>query len=401
MRFAFTEEQLELRQAVRQVLQRECTPDDVRAAYQPSAGGAPAADGHRWGVLRDLGVPGLLAPAAVGGLGLDEVDLVAVAEEAGRVALPEPIGVVAGVMVPVLAGLVGSTGRTRPERDATDARTWLDRLVRGEAIGALGGIDARSDQVEVTTTTEDQRGATTPHGASGTDGPAHPWHTVVVGGGWADVLLLACPGGDGPALHLVPVPDTTTTSIATLDPTRRVLAVRWRPSAATVVAEGPDAARAIEEIVCRSALVGAAELLGLTDTMISTAADYARVRRQFGKPIGSFQAVKHLLANARVRLEFARPVLYRAAWSMGHLPPSQVHDCSMALAMAAEAADGAARAALQVHGAIGYTWECDLHMWMKRTWALTASGQVERVHRARVLAAALQRNNDPERTAAL
>jgi len=92
MRFAFTEEQLELRQAVRQVLQRECTPDHVRAAYQPPAGGAPAADGHRWGVLRDLGVPGLLAPAAVGGLGLDEVDLVAVAEEAGRVALPEPIG---------------------------------------------------------------------------------------------------------------------------------------------------------------------------------------------------------------------------------------------------------------------------------------------------------------------
>ena len=102
------------------------------------------------------------------------------------------------------------------------------------------------------------------------------------------------------------------------------------------------------------------------------AATYAKERHQFGRPIGSFQAVKHLLADARVALEFARPATYRAAWSLATAQPTLSHDASMAKAMASDAADLAARVALQVHGAIGYTWECDLHFFLKRTWALVA-----------------------------
>lgn len=414
MRFAFTEEQLELRQAVHQVLHHECTPDHVRAAYQAVTEGdvaqetsheasqgtaqSPSAnDRQRWSVLADLGVPGLLAPDAVGGLGLDEVDLVAVAEEAGKVALPEPLGTVAGVLVPVLASLAkpDSAGTI----DGGGIAAWLGRLVRGDAIGAVGGFEARPDAVGVTTAPAPDAGSTppggrTPPGTTGAPGSAPSLRSLVVGGGWADVLLLACRGDGGPELHLLPTSDTTSVPVATLDPTRRVLAVRWRRSPETLVADGPVAVHALEEMTCRSALVDAAELLGLTETMLSLAANYAQVRQQFGKPIGSFQAVKHLLANARVRLEFARPALYRAAWSLRRRPTDQVHDTSMALAMAADAADQTARAALQVHGAIGYTWECDLHMWMKRTWALTASGHVARMHGARVLHVALQRPAD-------
>jgi alkylation response protein AidB-like acyl-CoA dehydrogenase len=120
--------------------------------------------------------------------------------------------------------------------------------------------------------------------------------------------------------------------------------------------------------------------------MIKMAADYARERQQFGKPIGSFQAVKHLLADARVKLEFARPATYRAAWSLATSQPTVSHDASMAKAMASDAADRAARVALQVHGAIGYTWECDLHFFMKRTWALSRAWGDASTHRQLVLA---------------
>jgi hypothetical protein len=123
--------------------------------------------------------------------------------------------------------------------------------------------------------------------------------------------------------------------------------------------------------------------------MLSMAAAYAKERHQFGKPIGSFQAVKHHLANARVALEFARPATYRAAWSLATAQPSLSHDASMAKAMASDAADLAARVALQVHGAIGYTWECDLHFFMKRTWALSRAWGDAATHRRLVLSHAL------------
>jgi alkylation response protein AidB-like acyl-CoA dehydrogenase len=99
--------------------------------------------------------------------------------------------------------------------------------------------------------------------------------------------------------------------------------------------------------------------------------------------------VKHHLANARVALEFARPATYRAAWSLANARPSLSHDASMAKAMASDAADLAARIALQVHGAIGYTWECDLHFFMKRTWALSRAWGDAPTHRRLVLADAI------------
>ena len=111
------------------------------------------------------------------------------------------------------------------------------------------------------------------------------------------------------------------------------------------------------------------------------AATYAKERHQFGKPIGSFQAVKHQLADARVALEFARPATYRAAWSLATAQPTLSHDASMAKAMASDAADLSARVALQVHGAIGYTWECDLHFFLKRTWALSRAWGDADTHR--------------------
>ena len=139
----------------------------------------------------------------------------------------------------------------------------------------------------------------------------------------------------------------------------------------------------------RAAVTTGAELLGLADTMIALTADYARDRQQFGKAIGSFQAVKHLLAGAQVLLEFARPVVYGAAWALDSREADATRSASVAKAYASDAAVEAARVSLQVHGAIGYTWECDLHLFLKRAWALSEAWGSSADHRDRILTALL------------
>jgi alkylation response protein AidB-like acyl-CoA dehydrogenase len=201
----------------------------------------------------------------------------------------------------------------------------------------------------------------------------------------ADLLVLR----DGDDIHVVEREDVQLEPRSSVDPTRPLFAVTWEPAAATLVSS--DATEALGAAIDRGALMAAAELLGAAARMIEMGADYAKHREQFGRPIGSFQAVKHLLATALVRVEFARPVVYRAAWSVANDVPDRGRDVSMAKAFASEAALTAARAALQVHGAIGYTEEHDLHLWLKRTRALASAWGTAAWHRARVAAAILPR----------
>jgi alkylation response protein AidB-like acyl-CoA dehydrogenase len=134
----------------------------------------------------------------------------------------------------------------------------------------------------------------------------------------------------------------------------------------------------------RGALGTAAQLLGLGRHLLDVTVEYARHRQQFGAPIGSFQAVKHKLADVRLALEFARPVVYRAAYSVAGGDEARPTHVSMAKAYASDATLLAARHALQVHGAIGYSYEHDLHLWLKRAWALAAAWGDAAWHRARV-----------------
>ncbi|MFD0855784.1 acyl-CoA dehydrogenase family protein, partial [Actinomadura adrarensis] len=146
----------------------------------------------------------------------------------------------------------------------------------------------------------------------------------------------------------------------------------------------------------RAALATAAQLLGLGRRLREEAVSYAGQRKQFGKVIGSFQAVKHQLADVAVGLEFAAPLVYRAAYSVGHEASTASRDVSAAKNAAGEAAHRAARTALQVHGAIGYTDELDLHLWLNRVWALRSAWGDEGLHRARLHEAFFTRNR-PER----
>ena len=325
MHFAFTDEQLALRDAVRDLLAKECPASAVRAAWTNESGRCPAA----WAALSEMGVLGVLAPEAVGGLGLSEVDLVLVLEETGRCALPEPIVETAAVAIPLLAA--------RGDQRAA-------QLVAGASAAAVHALAPLAVWADSAAT------------------------IVVLGSARCDAF-----GSETVALS----------PAESVDGARRLFALDLAASLPWSTVEADDTAE-VDLAFDRAALGTAAQLVGLADRMITMTVEYASERKQFGVPIGSFQAVKHHLANARLALEFARPLVYRAAWSIATDDPERAVAVSLAKAGASDAALLAGRVALQCHGAIGYTTEYDLHLFMKRGWALAATWGDAGWHRARV-----------------
>ena len=332
MDFRHDEDPLLFQETVRDFLAKECTPEAVRAIWESKSGRSPAL----WKKLAEIGLAGLLAPEAQGGMGLDETTLVLLLEEAGRAALPEPVIGTAAVAVPLLRELGGAL-----------AASFLPRIAAGEAIVAVG----------------------------------HPVSPFVEDAHVADLLLL--PRGED-ELHAVRPDGARITEQPANDPARRIATVEFAVSAATRVAEGERARALLAAALDRGALAAAATALGVCDRLIAEAVAYTSQRKQFGKPVGSFQAVKHLLANVKVKLEYARPVVWRAAWSVAQGSLQRSLHVSMAKLVACEAAALAAKNALQAHGAIGYTWEQDLHLWMRRAWSLEQAWGRSPFHLGRV-----------------
>jgi alkylation response protein AidB-like acyl-CoA dehydrogenase len=324
MDFTFTEDQDAFRDAVRDLLADRCRPADVRAAWDSDH----PWDDSRWSALAEMGVLGALVAESDGGLGLGLVDVVRLAEEAGRAALPEPL-VDTAMVAP---GLLTEAGGA--------AASWSGPVAAGEArvVTALSGRE---------------------------------W---TAGGAEADLVLER----DGDAL--VGYTDAAWDVQPSVDGSRR-LARRVGGEAAF---RCEDLAEALDRAFDRGATATAALLVGAARHLIDTTVAYAGERHQFGQPIGGFQAVKHQLADALLAVEFAAPVVHRAAWTLDRGDATSARDASMAKAMAGDAAEQAARVALQVHGAIGYTFEYDLHLWMKRVWALAADWHDADWHRERV-----------------
>jgi alkylation response protein AidB-like acyl-CoA dehydrogenase len=203
----------------------------------------------------------------------------------------------------------------------------------------------------------------------------------VAGAHTADCILLQ---DEGLNLHLVRRSQVTLHGEPSVDGSRRLFRIDWKPSPTTRVAESVEHVASLMTALDRGFLATSAQLLGITRQLIDMTVAYVKVREQFQKPVGSFQAVKHHLANAQVKLEFARPLVYRAAWSLAQQEPGRSLHVSMAKAQASDAATLAARIALQCHGAIGYAYEHDLHLWMKRAWALASAWGDATWHRTRV-----------------
>jgi alkylation response protein AidB-like acyl-CoA dehydrogenase len=178
----------------------------------------------------------------------------------------------------------------------------------------------------------------------------------------------------GTALSPVTSGDFSTTS-ASVDPLRNL-------SAPLETGENPA-------LLNHAALMSAAQLIGVAEAMLQQATDYAKIRSQFGQPIGAFQAVKHQLASAAVALEFARPAVWVAAQALHDGLATAPAAVSHAKIAAGDAATSIAETAIQVHGAMGYTYEVDLHFWIKRSWALTAAWGDRAFHLARLDAAVI------------
>lgn len=165
-----------------------------------------------------------------------------------------------------------------------------------------------------------------------------------------------------------PAPETA--PLDSVDPLRRLFA--------------PVACEADDKLLDRAALIAAAQMIGGGERMLELATEYAKTREQFGQPIGKFQAIKHHLANVAVKLEFARPVLLRAAYATQHGQERAPVHISHAKVAATDAAMLSAETAIQVHGAMGYTYEVDLHFWMKRAWALAGAWGDRAFHQRRI-----------------
>jgi alkylation response protein AidB-like acyl-CoA dehydrogenase len=178
------------------------------------------------------------------------------------------------------------------------------------------------------------------------------------------------------ALLAVERRDATLTPVPAVDGARQLARVEFAKATPVAV----DRGLAFD----RGALAAAAQLLGLARHLLDTTVEYVKLRTQFGRPVGSFQAVKHHLADAHVAIERARPCVYAAAWALARGAATRSVDVSLAKALASDAARLAARHALQCHGAIGYSFEYDLHLWMKRVWALAAAWGDAAWHRARI-----------------
>lgn len=330
MRFAPTEDQTLLQRGVADALRKLVSLDDARAAFH----GAERSR-ERLAALGELGVFGVLVPEAEGGLGLGAVELCLVLEEAGRHLLPEPLLEMAAIVAPAVAECASATARA----------DWLPRLCSGEATAGVGLV------------------------------PGAP-----IAEATADVLLVAHEN----ALFLAPRAHLDLRRETSVDGARRLATLSGAPPVDTRIAEGDDAHRAIARASTRGALAAAAELVGLSRRMLDDAVEHVKVRKQFGAPIGSFQAVKHHLADALTAIEMARPLVLAAAWSVDAGEPDAEARVSMAKARTSDAASLVAKKALQCHGAIGYSFEHHLHLAMKRAWALSRAFGDAAEHRARV-----------------
>ncbi len=315
MNFSFTEEQRLIRSEVSSLLERDWTAADLRASWTSAE---PARKVRR--SLADLGVRGITVPESLGGLGGDELDLVLVLEEYGRAGVPDAAAIETAVAAPLLAAVGG-----------TAADVWLPRVAKGDAIIAFGfdGDDYVAD---------------------------------------ADIADLVVILDDAGRLILIEKSAVNAVRQPSIDGARRLFSVTARGG--TSLDAGREAASVARD---RAAFTSAAQLLGLSERMLDMAVAYAIVREQFGRPIGSFQAVKHRLAEAKTAIELARPVVYAAAWAIARSQPDRGVYVSLARLFANRAGNLSARHALQVHGGLGFAAEHDLHLFLKRAKALELS----------------------------
>jgi alkylation response protein AidB-like acyl-CoA dehydrogenase len=350
--FDTSEEQELLQQTVRQYVENECPPTQVRAVFDGDSGNDPSL----WKGLMEMGIGGLYVPEVHGGAGLELIDVALVAETLGYGGVPGPF--LGHALATVALALGGS--------DEQQAR-WLPRLASGDALGTVALGEAagvwRPEQWTLA-------------GDTALSGEKH----FVPNAGIADVLVVGTAGG-GLALVERQAGGVAIEPYDGVDRARRMDSVRFDGAAAEPLAEGASAA---ERLVDAGLVVLAADAFGAASRLIDMSVEYAQTREQFGVTIGHFQALKHQLANMAVDIEPSRGLWWYAAHAFDHVPEDAARTAALAKAHITERAMQIARDAVEAHGGIGFTWECDVQIWFKRVMLDRAWLGTPSVHRERV-----------------
>lgn len=344
MNFDFSEEQRSLQEQLRDYLAEASPLTVARKALEEKRG----IDADLWGSMSELGWLGIRIPEEFGGSGLDILTLLLAAEEAGRVIAPVPFGTsICGVAETLIA-----------DGSAEAKAAWLPKLATGEAIGVLAMTEkaGRFDPANLETRFEGGK-------VSGTK-------IAVADGGSAHVALVACKGDNGAQLVLVDLdqPGVTRTAVESIDPSRSAATLQFDNAAGEVV----GGANALDAALLRAAVACAFEQIGGADATLAMTLEYMNLRQAFGKPISSYQGLKHRMAEVYTAIELARAHAYYAAWALYTGSPELGEAAASARVAAGQAFQLAATEAIQMHGGIGFTWESDCHLFYRRSKFLSA-----------------------------
>ncbi|HET9729012.1 MAG TPA: acyl-CoA dehydrogenase family protein [Acidimicrobiia bacterium] len=341
MDFTFSAEQDALRGAVRAFMRAEAPKEYVRQmAEHDAAGFTPEV----WSKIVELGWTGLLVPEAQGGLGLGLIDAVVVQEEMGRAVFPGPF----------FSSAIAATLAAR----ALGIDDRLEALAAGSERGTIALDEAGTgDPIERTHLRATGRGAR--HRINGVK-------PLVLDGGTADWVLVPARTREGLQTLLVEQPRALAKPAPSLDITRKFSRLEFDDTRAVLVGPPGDHAHIWRRIADDLAVMLAAELIGVSEAAQDLALDYAQAREVFGKPLSKFQVTRHKAVDMLREIEIARVNLHYAAWASDTDAPDREIAAAMAKAQAASAANYVTAECIQIHGGVGYTWENDSHIYLRR-----------------------------------
>jgi alkylation response protein AidB-like acyl-CoA dehydrogenase len=354
MDFGFSEEQEMLRKSARDFLAKESPMTYVRQMMEDDRGFRD----EQWKKMAELGWLGLILPEEHGGAGGDFVDMVVVLEEMGRVVLPGPFFSTA-----ILGGVALQEGGS-----AAQKQELLPKLAAGDLRLTLAQLEPNArwdaDGIEL-----EARKSGAGYTLSGTKLFVPDAHT-------ADLLIVAgrapgSKGAEGVSLFLVDASASgvATTLLKTMDQTRKLCEVVLKDvgvPAERVLGEPGHGWKLLDRIVDRGKVGLCAEMCGGAERVLEMSVEYAKVREQFGRPIGSFQAIQHKCANMLVEVESSKSATYYAAWAVANDVADAPLAAAMAKAYCSDAYRHTAGEGIQIHGGIGFTWEHDMHIYFKR-----------------------------------
>jgi alkylation response protein AidB-like acyl-CoA dehydrogenase len=376
MELDFTADQEDLRDTVRAVLATECTPALVRDLVEARVAGKTASADGLWQQMVELGWPALTVPEAAGGLGFGPVEVALVVEELGRALAPGPL-------LPTISEFVPAV---RELGDTEQQARFLRPVAANGAAGTLAIAEAAGsfDPAAVTVTAAPETG-----GAVILRGVKHG---VVEAEAATEIVVVArtpgTHGDDGVGAYVVPRDLVDVAPVSALDASRVLATITLdevRVGPERVLGEpGPATAAGLRRVVHEATVSIALESVGTAQQVFDIALEYAKAREQFGVPIGSFQATKHKFADMVILLERARALGYYAALTIAEGDDRAPVATSMAKAAAADAAHRIGKEGIQVLGGIGYTWEHDMHLYVRRLQSSAALFGGGPYHRRRV-----------------